>query len=154
MFRFFLCLAALAALPSAAADYSHKGIAIGHPYAVPTVPGAATGAVYLTLRNGAKTGDRLLSATTPRAGRVELHRVSVADKVMRMREVDAIELKPGARVEMKPGSAFHLMLAELAAPLKAGERFPLTLQFASAGRVEVSVSVEAPRPAAKAHHHH
>jgi copper(I)-binding protein len=150
-----LCALLVLADPAAGAhDHVLKGIAIDHPYAAPTVPGASTGAVYLGLRNGTKAADRLVSASTPRAKRVELHSMARVNDVMRMREVDAIELKPGARLDMKPGAAFHLMMVELAAPLKPGEKFPLTLEFAASGRIEVSVTVETPKPAAKAQHQH
>lgn len=37
----------------------------------------------------------------------------------------------------------HVMLLDLKQPLKAGDRYPLTLQFEKAGKVEVRVSVEA-----------
>ena len=36
------------------------------------------------------------------------------------------------------------MLMDLPRPLVAGERFPLTLQFQQAGKIDVSVEVRAP----------
>ena len=52
-------------------------------------------------------------------------------------------------VELKPGG-LHLMFVGLKAPLKAGDKFPLTLTFEKAGTVEVVVNVEAAAPAAGA----
>jgi copper(I)-binding protein len=71
--------------------------------------------------------------------------------VMRMRQVDAIDVPAGQAVELKPGS-FHLMLMGLKAPLKAGDRFPLTLKFEKAGEVKVDVAVQT-GPAAAEHKH-
>ncbi len=48
---------------------------------------------------------------------------------------------PGGNLELEPGS-YHLMLFDLRQPLKKGDKFPLTLTFARAGTLEVSVVVE------------
>lgn len=64
------------------------------------------------------------------------------DNVMRMREVSSIELKPQEKIVMQPGDGYHIMLLGLKAPLKAGDKLPLTLTFKKAGKVETSISVE------------
>jgi copper(I)-binding protein len=58
-----------------------------------------------------------------------------------MRPVEAIEVTPGAPIVLQPGG-LHVMLIGLKAPLKEGERFPLTLTFERAGTIEVEVVVE------------
>jgi len=73
--------------------------------------------------------------------------------VMRMRQVDAIEVPVGQTVELKPGG-YHLMFIGLKAPLKVGERFPMTLKFEKAGEVKVEVVVQAPGAAAEPQHKH
>jgi copper(I)-binding protein len=45
------------------------------------------------------------------------------------------------------------MLIDLKAPLKNGDRFPMTLRFEKAGEREVMVWVQQPRDAAGAHEH-
>jgi copper(I)-binding protein len=69
-----------------------------------------------------------------------------AQGVMRMREVDGIALAPKAKVQMRPGAGMHLMLIGLKEPLKEGASFPMTLQFERAGKVEVKVIVQTPKP--------
>ena len=125
-------------------------IAIEHPFATPSLPGTSNGAAYfVALENTGTAADRLVSATTPVAARVELHTMNVDAKgVMRMREVDGIALAPGAKVLMKPGSGMHLMLIGVKAPLKAGTSFPMTLRFERAGSVDVSVVVQESKPSA------
>ena len=127
-------------------------IAIGHPYATPSIPGTSNGAAYLaSIENKGAVADRLVRASTPAASRVELHTMAVdAQGVMRMREVDGIALAPKATVQMKPGSGLHLMLIGLKEPLKEDASFPLTLEFERAGKVEVKVIVGQPKPAAAA----
>jgi len=123
-------------------------IAIEHPFATPSIPGTTTGAVYLaSLENAGKVADKLVAASTPVAARVEIHTMSVdAQGVMRMREIDGIALAPQAKVRMQPGTGLHLMLVGLKEPLKEGATFPITLQFERAGKAEVTVVVQAPRP--------
>ena len=54
---------------------------------------------------------------------------------------DRVDLPAGQPVVLKPG-AVHIMLLGLKQPLRAGESFPLTLEFEKAGKREVSVAVE------------
>jgi len=129
-------------------DFKVGDLRIDHPYATPTLPGLTSGAVYFRgIRNTAKVPDRLLSATTPVAGAVEIHRMQMQGDVMRMRAVPTLEIPAGATVVMKHGAAdgHHLMLLDLKAPLKDGERFPVTLTFEKAGTRQVVAWVQTPR---------
>ena len=154
-----VALSAICAVAAATGHGSTAGeIVIGHPFATPSPPGATTGAAYLTtLENGGDKPDRLVRASTPVAARVEMHTMNVdAQGVMRMREIDAIGLAPKQVVLMRPGGGMHLMLIDLKTPLKNGDTFPMSLQFERAGKVEVNVVVQIPRPrdaAPKMHMH-
>ena len=148
-----LALAA-AAFPAQAHGFRLGALAIGHPYARATAPGQPTGGGYLKLDNQGATDDRLLGASAATvAERVELHTMAMDGDVMRMRSPGAIDLPAGRSVELKPGGT-HLMLVGLKAPLKAGDKFPLTLRFEKAGQVEVVVNVEAPGTADRHGAHH
>jgi len=139
---------ALAALSAVAHSFKLGEIDIGHPYARPTREGQMVGAGYLKLANKGPV-DRLVSATSPAAGSVEIHSMSMEGDVMKMRQIDAIELATGQTVELKPGG-YHLMLMGLKAPLKVGEKFPLTLKFEKSGEVVVTVNVEEPKSKSEA----
>lgn len=127
------------AFTAAAAD-----LAIEQPWARATPGRAPTGAAYLTLVNRGKDDDKLLAAASPVAGKVELHGSQAAaghgGHVMEMRPVAEVEVKAGQSVVFKP-DGLHVMLVGLKAPLKEGERFPLTLRFAKAGEVKIEVPV-------------
>lgn len=144
-----LVLATVASV-AAAHGFSVGSLAIGHPYATPSIPGTTNGAAYFAnLENKGDVPDRLIRAVTPVAQSVEMHTMAVdAQGVMRMREVDGIALAPKAKILMKPGAGLHLMLIGLKAPLKAGTTFPMTLEFEHAGRVDVTVNVQAPKAGA------
>ncbi|HSV69007.1 MAG TPA: copper chaperone PCu(A)C [Methylibium sp.] len=145
-----LALLAVAAGASAH-DYQAGAIRIDHPWARPTVPGQPAGGGFLVLRNESAAPDRLLSARSAAVERVELHLMKMEGDVMRMRQVEAIDLPAGATVKLEPGG-LHLMLIGLKAPLKAGTRVPLMLRFEKAGEVAVEVAVEQP-PAGQAPAH-
>lgn len=110
------------------------------PWARATPGGVTVAGGFLEMRAAGGMADRLIGATSPVAGTVELHTHTHESGVMRMRRVEAIEVPAGASVTLKPGG-LHLMLMELKQPLKAGERVPLTLRFEKAGEVAVSLEV-------------
>ena len=64
--------------------------------------------------------------------------------MMKMSAIDALALPAGKTVELKPGG-YHVMLMDLAQPLKEGETVPLTLTFEDkAGKKQTQVEVKAP----------
>ena len=135
--------AALLLLPLLVQAHNHeKGdIQIRHPWSRATAPGAKVAAGYMELRNSGTQPDRLLSAETPVAKRVEMHVTRRDGEVMKMRQVQSFEVPARERYEMRPGGS-HLMLVDIARPLKKGERFPLKLRFERAGEIEVQVEVQ------------
>jgi len=139
----------VAAFIAHAHSFKAGGIEIGHPYARSTLAGQPTGGAYLTLTNKGPA-DRLLSISANVGERVELHSMAMEGDVMRMRQVDTIDLPAGRTVELKPGG-LHIMLLGLKAPLKAGDTFPMTLTFEKAGAIDVVVNVEAVQAAPMKH---
>jgi len=141
----------LAALFADAHQFKLGAITIGHPYARATAAGQPTGGGYMSFAN-AGPADKLVAISADVSTSVELHSMTMEGDVMRMRQVDAIELAAGKTVELKPGG-YHVMFVGLKAPLKAGDKFPVKLKFEKAGEVEVIVNVEAPAAAAAEHKH-
>lgn len=109
-------------------------------FARATPPGAEVGGGFLTIRNDG-SADRLVSASSPLAARVEIHEMAMQDNVMTMRPLpDGLALPAGETVALKPGG-FHLMLMGLKQPLAEGETVPLTLTFEKAGSVDAALLV-------------
>ena len=130
----------LATLLVAAAAAAQSGdVQITAAWARATPGGAQAAAAYVTLESAA--GDRLTGAATPAAQKAEIHLMTMDNGVMKMRQVDGVDLPPGQKVTLKPGG-YHIMLTGLAKPLEAGQSFPLTLDFAKAGERQVTVSVQ------------
>lgn len=126
--------------PAGAETPTSSGIAVAKAWARATPGGAKTGAVYLTVTNDGAAADQLVGVSTPVADRAELHVETVENGIMKMRPMPQVELKPGAATVLKPG-AVHVMLMGLKRPLKEGDTFPLTLDFAKAGKQDVQVKV-------------
>lgn len=128
-----------------AQDFRVGGIVIGNAWSRPTAAGMPMGVAYFTLTNHGQTADALIAASTPLAARVEIHESTIVDGMARMRPLSEIVISPGQRVAVAP-SGIHLMLVDLKAPLAAGTRVPLTLEFRAAGRVTIELAVAAPAP--------
>lgn len=108
----------------------------------PTPEGRRTTGCYLTLTSA--SDDRLMSITSPMAGRVQVHESRMESNMMMMHEVEGgLSLPAGQPVELKPGGN-HIMLLGATQPLVAGDTVPLTLTFASAAPLEVSATVGQP----------
>jgi copper(I)-binding protein len=157
-----LALAGLAALSPAVMAAEAAMPTIIAPWARATPAGAKVGAAYVTIQGAPGAADALVSASSPNAGRAELHTHIMNGAVMEMRRVERIAVPAGGRAELKPGGD-HLMLMDLAAPLVAGSRIKLQLSFEKAGRVDVDVPViaigaqppqGAAAPASGGHNHH
>lgn len=146
----------VAAAPSAGGGHSHHataaptatgGVVAEGGYARAMLPGAKVGGGYLTVTNPAGEPDRLLSATSPRAGKVSIHESSMENGVMRMREAtDGLAVPAGGKLALEPSGA-HLMFENVAQPFREGESVPVTLRFQHGGEVETMLAVGAPNAA-------
>jgi periplasmic copper chaperone A len=126
-----------------AKDYKAGAIEIDNPWSRAIPKGATVAAGYMTIRNTGTTPDRLVSASTPVAGKVAIHEMTMDKGVMKMRPVaGGLEIEPGATVELKP-SSFHLMITNVKQPIEKGKPFAATLTFEKAGTVDIEFSVEA-----------
>jgi copper(I)-binding protein len=132
----------LLALPAQAADVMAGKLKISAAWARATPKGAKVGGGYLTISNTGDASDRLVGGASAVAKEVQIHEMSMVNGVMKMRPVaGGLEIKPGATVTLKPGG-YHVMFVGLAQPLKQGEHFKVTLEFAKAGKVDVDFTTE------------
>lgn len=139
--------AAPPAAAAAAAQAATSGITITNATARATPDGAVVAGGYLTIANAGAEADRLVSAASPRAGRMELHEMAMDGGMMTMRPVTGIDVPASGTVELKPGG-LHLMFLDIPAPFRAGEAIPVTLTFEKAGAVEATLTVTEIAPGA------
>ncbi|MBX3607363.1 MAG: copper chaperone PCu(A)C [Piscinibacter sp.] len=88
-------------------------------------------------------GGRIVAASSPAAGAVEIHEMAMDGNVMRMRAVSALELPAGQAVELKPGG-YHVMLLDLKQQLKPGDTVPVTFVVEGKDGQRENVVVQAP----------
>ncbi|HTT38229.1 MAG TPA: copper chaperone PCu(A)C [Burkholderiales bacterium] len=89
-----------------------------------TVPQQTATGMFCRITSTA--GGKLVSASSPVAGMVEIHEMKMVDNMMRMRPIAGIDLPAGKAVDLDP-SGYHVMLMELKQQLKPGDMVPVTL---------------------------
>ncbi|MBL8351432.1 MAG: copper chaperone PCu(A)C [Burkholderiaceae bacterium] len=89
------------------------------------------------------SGGRLVSASSPAAGVVEIHEMAMDGNTMKMRAIPGLDLPAGKAVELKPGG-YHVMLMDLRTPLAAGASVDLTLVVEGKDGKKESIALKAP----------
>jgi copper(I)-binding protein len=115
-------------------------------------------AAFMALTNPGNTDIKLISATSPVAGVVQLHEMAMKDGKMVMQEkAGGVNVPATSHAHLSPGGD-HIMLMDLKNPLKPGDEVPLTLKFSDDTTHDLTVPVKAfteeeehyhPTPAAK-----
>ena len=85
---------------------------------------------------------RLVAASSPVAGVVEIHEMAMENDVMKMRQIPGLDLAAGRTLELKPGG-YHVMLMELKGQLKGGDVVPITLVFEDAAKKRFTQDIKA-----------
>lgn len=119
---------------------------ISQAWARATAPGQEVGAAYMVLQS--TTDATLIAVTSPSAGSIEIHKMSMNKGVMEMRILERLPLPAGQAVKLEPGG-LHLMLFDLKKPLKTGEQLTLTLKIKSKGGATGTQVVRLPVKSAK-----
>lgn len=140
-------------------DVKAGDLVISQAWARATPGGAKVGGGYLTIENKGTAPDRLIGGSTDVAGKLEIHQMSMDNGVMKMHPVEGgLAIEPGKTVKLAPGG-YHLMMVDLKQPFKQGDKVSVTLEFAKAGKVALSLDVQgigakAPKAAGGAEHDH
>lgn len=137
---------ALVLSTQASAGETRVGNVVIHDAWVEAAPDVSRdGAAYMTLELTGGGPDRLLAASTPSAGSAELHGYWMEGCFAHRRQVEAIEVGPGAPTVLGPGGP-HVVLVGLERARGAGDRIALSLTFEKAGTVDIALPIRAPGP--------
>lgn len=105
-----------------------ESIEVMDPYVRMVPPNAPVTAAFMTIRNQDGQDHSLVSAKAHINKTTELH-THIHDKgVMRMRQVEKIDLAAGEETVLQPGG-LHIMLIGLNTPVKKGQKIKLDLTF-------------------------
>ena len=127
--------------PSLSLAAEKNGMVVKDAWSRARPANAAVGGAFMTLHNMEGEADRLVAAESPVADRVEIHNSIMKDGIMKMMQMEELLVPAGETVMLKPGG-FHVMLMGLKKPLAEGTEFPVTLNFARAGKITVTVHVK------------
>lgn len=105
-----------------------------------TVAGQPSTGAFMTLQ--ADSDSKLLSVQSPVAKTVQIHQSRMKDDVMSMRQVESVELPAGKPVNFDP-HGYHVMLMDLTAQVKEGDKVPLILTVENAKGEKETIKVEA-----------
>ena len=140
-----------------ASHVAAQTITISNAWARATVQGQKATGAFMTVTS--KENSKLVAASTPVAGIVEIHEMKTEKDVMKMSALpNGLDLPAGKAVDLKPGG-FHIMLMDLKLSLTKDVAVPLTLTFQdSSGKksqqvVQVPVSVQPPSGQGVNHQH-
>lgn len=131
-------------------------VQISAAWARATAPGQESAAV--SMRITSRKDARIVAVSSAAAKSAEIHSMTEEDGMMKMRALDALELKAGEEVDLG-ADGNHLMLLGLKKPLAAGDSVALTVtvQFADKRKEKVAVKAEV-KPLTASHdehmHHH
>ena len=115
-------------------------VSVKDPWVRSTVPRQKATAAYMEITAG--RASRLLEASSPVAGVVEIHEMRMDKDVMRMRAIPALELPAGQPVALEPGG-YHVMLMDLKGQIKEGDSVLLTLVFEGKDKKRETVEIKA-----------
>ena len=136
-------LVVLLGVPAQADDVKAGDLVISQAWSRATPSGAKVAGGYLTIENKGTAPDRLVGGSGDVAGKLEVHEMATENGVMKMRALDqGLVIEPGKTVKLAPGG-YHLMMFDLKNPLKQGDKVPVTLEFEKAGKVTLSLDVQA-----------
>ena len=111
------------------------------PWVRGTVASQKASGAFMHITSAA--GGKLVAASSPVAGVVEVHEMAMEGNVMKMRAVPSLDLPAGKTVQLKPGG-YHVMLMDLKQQLKPGETVPLTLTIEGKDGKRETLEVKAP----------
>ncbi len=121
---------------------SEAEIIIEGPWIRETPPGRTVAAGYLEIQNNSESKRALVKAQSPEASRMEIHTMEHTDGMMRMRQVDRLEMPARSTVSLEPGG-LHLMLFDIETA-KVGNHVPVTLTFDDGWEIEIRFPVRRP----------
>lgn len=137
--RTFAAAAVLAL--AAGSALAQANVSVKDAWVRATVPQQKATGAFMQLQ--AASDSKFVSASSPLTPNVEVHEMAMHGDVMRMRQVQSVELPAGKQVDLKPGG-HHIMLLNLKAQVKEGDTVPFTLVFEGKDGKRETVEIKAP----------
>lgn len=137
----FLLACMISVMGTVAQAQTQGDISVSDAWIRASAPKQVNGAGYAVITNKGGQPDRLLSASSDSAQRVELHTVITENGVAQMRQVTGIDVPANGNVALSPGG-FHVMFLNINAGFKEGSTVPVKLTFERAGEMVANFTVK------------
>lgn len=131
-----------------------QSIDVSEAYVRATIPGTKISSAYMTIANHSANDVKLVAVKGAISDRIEIHEHTMADGMMKMRQVESLLIKSHDTTVLQP-SGYHLMIFNLEKPLVPKQTVKLTLIFDDKNEVELELPVQSiKKQKKKAHEHH
>jgi copper(I)-binding protein len=135
LFVFFTLLFGMVSHVHATSD-----VTVADGYIKASIPGSNITAAYMTIKNDSDKEITLQKISSTISDRIEIHEHTMANGMMRMREVGEITIKANSSVVLQP-SGLHLMIFSLKKQITEKNVIPLTLYFSHETKINIQLPV-------------
>ena len=134
---------------------SASSLMVNNAYVRATPPGVPNSAAFMMLMNHSSEDISVVAASSSVAKTLELHTHDMTDGVMRMYQVEKIDVKKNGHTMLEPGG-FHVMFFGLKKPLVEGQNVDLELTLSNGEKIKLDVPVKKVMSGMKMNHknHH
>lgn len=96
---------------------------------------------YMQIKNHSSTAQQIVSLQSSSFETVEMHETKMAEGMMKMIELESLEIPEKSTVELKPGGK-HLMLITPVQPLQIGDNVEIVITFADETTQSIMLEVK------------
>jgi len=109
---------------------------------IPEAPPVASVMVaYMRIKNNINTKKTITKISSPQFKRVEIHKMSMANGMMNMKQLKSLTIKTQQTIILESGGV-HIMLINPIKPLKDKDRVALSFQFSSGEMTTINTHVQ------------
>lgn len=120
---------------------------------VPEAPPVASVMVaYMNIKNNSNKTQTITQIMSPQFKRVEIHKMSMANGMMDMKQIKDLPLKPKQTITLETGG-LHVMLIKPIKTLKHDDKVEITFKLSSGELTTINTQVSNAE-LSNSHHHH
>jgi len=150
--RYWQPLVALCLLFSMSTVQAGEVLNIEDAWVAEAPPVAPVMGGYMKIANKTDKLISITSASCPDFEKTEIHEMSMSGGMMKMRQIDKLDVPANSMVELQPGG-YHLMLIKPKHAFKKGDTLTVTLHTADGQSQAVKMEVKE-RKSSDEHQHH
>jgi copper(I)-binding protein len=120
--------------------YAISSITVTDGYIKASIPGSDITAAYMTIINAGDKAITLQKISSTISDRIEIHEHSMANGMMRMRQVAEVTIDANNEVVLQP-SGLHLMIFSVKQTITEQDVIPLTLYFSNETNINIQLPV-------------